>query len=74
MYEFCQRALADAADFFSRGATNELELLKQIQQERERNLEGQVSELKGDFSREKEALEKRVRDGDIERSELSAME
>ena len=74
MFEFCQRALADAADFFSRGASNELDLLKQIQQEREANLEGQISEVKGDFSREKEILEKRIRDTECEKSELSAVE
>ena len=57
MQQFTQRAMSDACEYFTRSVTNEMDLQKQLQGEREKNLEVQIKELKSDFSGQREHLE-----------------
>lgn len=74
MLEFIQRAMGEAAEYFSKTILNELELQKVISGEQYKNLELQVKELKGDHVREKEHLESKLRSVEIQKAELSAIE
>ena len=74
MMEFVQRAMTDAAEYFSKSVTNELELQKQIAEEQHKNLESQLKEMKQDHGKDKETFEKKLRGLELEKAELSAIE
>jgi hypothetical protein len=74
MLEFIQRAMGEAAEYFSKSIINELELQKVIAGEQYKNLEQQLREIKSDHSREKDHLESKLRSVEIQKAELSAIE
>lgn len=74
MLEFVQRAITEAAEFFSKSIMNELVLQQSIQQEQHKNLESQLKELKADHLREKDHFESKLRTAEVEKAELSAIE
>jgi hypothetical protein len=61
LFDFTQRVVSEAAEFFSKTIVNELELQRTIASEQYRNLETQLKEIKGDHHREKEHFESKVR-------------
>lgn len=74
LLEFTQRAITEAADFFSKSIMNEFTLHQQINAEQQRNLEQQLKEMKSDHHREKDNFEQKLRMSEIEKAELSAIE
>ena len=74
MLEFVQRAMVDAAEYFSKTVENELELQKTIAVEQHKNLENQLKEIKGDHMRERDLLEQKIRQVELDKAELSAIE
>jgi len=74
LMDFVSRATADAADYFARTLTSELDLQGQIFNEHKARLEAQLKELKSDSYREREQLETRLRASETEKADLSALE
>ena len=66
--------MVDAAEYFSKTVENELELQKTIAVEQHKNLENQLKEIKGDHMRERDLLEQKIRQVELDKAELSAIE
>lgn len=66
--------MTDAADFFTKNLSNELELQKTISSEHYKSLETHIKDIKTDFAREKEHFESKLRNSEVEKAELSAIE
>ncbi len=66
--------MTDAADFFTKNLQNELELQKTISTEHYKSLETHIKDMKGDFTREKDLFESKLRNAEVEKAELSAIE
>jgi hypothetical protein len=74
LMDFVARATAEAAEFFARGLSSELDLQKQIFAEHKRHLDAQLREHKADSYKEREVLETRLRLAESDKAELSGLE
>jgi hypothetical protein len=74
LLDFVQKVTQEAAEYFTRSLLNEIELQKTMSHEHHKNLEQTIKELKQDFYREKEAYEQKIRNSELEKVQLSAME
>jgi len=74
LHEFCQKAFSEAAEFFIKGLTNELNLQKSFAKEASEKLHQQVKEIKEESKGKLEQYESKLRNAETEKAEISAKE
>ena len=74
MLEFVQKAMADAAEYFGKAISNELDLQKVIAQDQVQKLTAELKELKTEHIRDRDDMETRLRNAEVQKAELSALE
>lgn len=74
LYEFCNKALAEASDFFFRNIQNELTLQRQIGEETIKKLQTEIKEVKDEQKGRIEYFENKLRNAETEKAEISAKE
>lgn len=74
LLEFCQKKITDTADYFLRENLNEIECLKDVYDEKLKNLESEIKDIKDENLREKNEWQRKLTLSESERTELFAKE
>jgi hypothetical protein len=74
LYDFCNKSLAEASEFFFRNIINELNLQKHIAEEERTKLQGELKEIKEEQRSKLDYFETKLRNAETEKAEISAKE
>jgi len=74
LYDFSNKSLAEASEFFFRNINNELNLQKHIADEERTKLSGELKEIKEEQRAKLDYFETKLRNAETEKAENSAKE
>jgi hypothetical protein len=74
MFEYCNKSLAEASEFFFKNIANELNLQKQINDEEKKKLTTELQEIKSEQRTKLDYFETKLRNAETDKAELSAKE
>jgi hypothetical protein len=74
LFEFCNKSLAEASEFFFKNMHNELNLQKHIAEEEKIKLQNELREFKEEQRSKLDYFENKLRNSETEKAEISAKE
>lgn len=74
LFDFCNKSLVEASEFFFKNIRNELNLQSSIASDEREKLQGELKEIKEEQRSKLDYLESKLRSSETENAEISAKE